>query len=80
MKVITKTSEYELTKEDHEFVLKKTAIKPGCKSSVSVGREFRSVEAYLVGSPDAPLLMLGDMHTSIIENPDEVRGWFKENE
>ncbi|RPI53619.1 MAG: hypothetical protein EHM49_04130 [Deltaproteobacteria bacterium] len=73
MKVITRTSEYELTKDGEDFVLIKTALKEGCTSLVAVGRTFRSKDAYTAYG----VLMVGNMNTSPIENLEEVERFLK---
>lgn len=78
MKVITKSSEYELTKDSKGYRIEKTAIKPGCQSRVSVGMFYEDVRIFLAGSHKDQLL-LGNLGTSPVENVDEVRKWLDAN-
>jgi hypothetical protein len=70
MDVITKTSKYELTKdEEGHFKLMKTAIKEGCESKVPVGEIFTGDYAEFNAFGN---LYIGDMRTSKVENRDDV--------
>ena len=78
MKVITVTSEYELTKDKAGYRIEKTTIKPGYSSRVAVGRVFEDVRILLAGEQKDQLL-LGNLGTSRVENIDELRQWLDTN-
>ncbi len=76
MKFTTRTSEYEITKVGDDFILKKTALFKD--SMVGIGREFiakaKDISVFSGGG-----LEFDEMHTSPIENVDELRQWLKDN-
>jgi hypothetical protein len=74
MKIITRTSTYELTRDPKGFKLVKTAITLGCYSTVAVGQTFYSPEPWLNEANGLEFGGVhGGMHTSPITNADEVR-------
>ncbi len=68
MKVITSTSEYELTYNGTQFSLEKTVLKPGKYSAVQVGRIFKDKKATIIQG----MLFIGDMHTSLLRNEEDL--------
>lgn len=78
MIVETRTSTYELTAVAGVFKLKKTGIKLGSTSAVSVGREFTG-NAYLALPDGDAILVVGNMHTSPVRNKAEVAAFLKQH-
>ncbi len=76
MKFQTKTSEYELTKDNGYFTLKKLSINEGAESYVSAGREFSSKYANL--NELNQLILPGIIQTSPIKNYEEVEKFIGE--